>query len=63
HVAMADSVKKDDRICDIYDDKGCVIATINAPAGGVVMLLRREAPIDAGEVIAMISPAGVACSL
>lgn len=59
HVSTNEIVCKGDLLCEIYTEEGSVMKSITAPFDGIVMLLRRTARTQTGDVIAMLAPEGV----
>ena len=49
-------VESGETLAEIRDDDGRLLETIVAPFDGVVMLIRAIAPVEAGDVIAMVAP-------
>jgi predicted deacylase len=55
-VASGDIVQAGQALADILDSHGRVAETVRAPSEGMVMMVRRQAEIDAGESVAMLGP-------
>lgn len=51
-----DEVDLGDSLAEIYDDDGALVETVVAPRAGIVMLLRREARIQANDGVAVVAP-------
>jgi uncharacterized protein len=55
-VAVGMAIERGELIAEIIDGEGRLRAEIQSPRAGTVMMLRRTAPIEAGDPVAMLGP-------